>query len=142
MAAFNKFESFVEAIAEKKHDLGADEFYIQLMNTAPDGAADAVETDLPADLSSANGYTAGGVSAGTATGSAQTGGVYKLDIGDKVITASGGSIGPFRYVVLLNNDATNKELIGYYDYGSSITLLDTETLTIDFDGSNGVLTIE
>jgi hypothetical protein len=142
MAIFNKFESFVEAAAEKKHDLGTDEFYVQLMNSAPDGAADAVETDLPADLSTEFGYTAGGVSVGTATGSAQTGGVYKLDIADKVITAAGGSIGPFRYVVLLNNDAVSKELVGYYDYGSSITLLDTETLTIDFDGANGVLTIE
>ena len=142
MAAFVKFKSFVEAVAEKKHDLGADEFYLQLLATAPDAAADAVETDLPADLSTEYGYTAGGVSAGTATGSAQTAGVYKLDVGDKVITAAGGSIGPFRYVVLLNNGAVNKELIGYYDYGSSITLLDTETLTVDFDGSNGVLTIE
>lgn len=141
MAAFVKFEAFVEAIAEKKHDLGTDEFYIQLMNTEPDGAADAVETDLPADLSTEFGYTSGGVSAGTATGSAQTGGTYKLTIADKVITASGGSIGPFQYVVLLNNDAASKDLISYYDYGSALTLLDTETLTVDFDDSGGVLTI-
>lgn len=141
MASFVKFQAFVEAVAEKKHDLGADTFFVQLMNTAPDAAADAVETDLPADLSTANGYTAGGVTCGTATGSAQTSGTYKLTIADKVITASGGSIGPFRYVVLLNNTATNKDLIGYYDYGTSITLNDTETFTIDFDGTNGVLTL-
>ena len=140
MATFNKFQPFVEALAEKKHDLGADTFFVQLMNTAPMNT-NAVETDLPADLGTANGYTAGGVSVGTATGSAQTSGTYKLTIADKVITASGGSIGPFRYVVLFNNTATNKDLIGWYDYGSSITLLDTETLTIDFDGTNGVLTI-
>jgi hypothetical protein len=141
MAAFNKFQSFVEALAEKKHDLGTDEFYVQLMNTAPDAANDAVEADLPADLGTGNGYTSGGLSCGTATGSSQTGGTYKLDIADKVITASGGSIGPFRYVVLFNQDATSDELIGYYDYGSALTLLDTESLTIDFDGTNGVLTI-
>lgn len=140
MATFNKFQPFVEALAEKKHDLGADTFFIQLMNTAPTNT-NAVETDLPADLATANGYTAGGVTVGVATGSAQSGGTYKLTIADKVITASGGSIGPFRYVVLFNNTATNKDLIGWYDYGSSITLLDTETLTIDFDGTNGVLTI-
>lgn len=141
MSAFNKFEAFVEAVAEKLHDLGADEFYVQLLATAPDGAADAVETDLPADLGTGNGYTSGGLTVGTATGSAQTGGTYKLDIADKVITASGGSIGPFRYVVLLNNTAAAKNLIGYYDYGSALTLLDSETLTIDFDGTNGVLTL-
>lgn len=139
--AFTKFQGFVEALAEKKHDLGADTFYVQLMNTAPDAAADFVETDLPADLSTAGGYTAGGVTCGTATSSAQSGGTYTLKIADKTITASGASIGPFRYVVLFNNSAANKELIGYYDYGSSITLLSGESLTIDFDGTNGVLTI-
>jgi hypothetical protein len=141
MATFNKFQAFVEALAEKKHNLGSDTFKVQLLNTAPDAAADAVEADLPADLSTGNGYTAGGVSAGTATSSAQTNGTYKLTITDLVITASGGSIGPFRYVVLLNDTATDEDLIGYYDYGSSITLNNGETFTVDFDGTNGVLTI-
>lgn len=141
MATFNRFQSFVEALAEKKHNLGADTFYVQLMNSAPDAAADAIETDLPADLGTAGGYTAGGVSCGTATSSAQTGGTYKLCIADKVITATAAGIGPFRYVVLFNFSAANGELIGYYDYGSSISLLDTETFTINFDDANGVLTI-
>lgn len=141
MAAFVKFNSFVEALSEKAHNLGADTFYVQLMNTVPDAAADLIETDLPADLATGFGYTAGGVSCGVAVSSAQTGGIYKLCIADKVITASGGSIGPFRYVVLFNFSATNKELIGYYDYTASITLLDTETFTINFDDANGVLTI-
>ncbi len=141
MAAFNKFQSFVEALAEKKHDLGADTFFIQLLNTAPSASLDLVETDLPADLGTANGYTANGVSCGTAVSSAQSGGTYKLTIADKVITAAGGPIGPFQYVVLFNNTATNKDLIGWYDYGSPITLLDTETFTVDFDGAAGVLTI-
>lgn len=141
MASFVKFEAFVEALAEKVHNLGSDTFKVQLLATAPDAAADAVEADLPADLSTANGYTAGGVTAGTATSSAQTTGTYKLTIADLVITASGGTIGPFRYVVLMNDTATNDELIGYYDYGSSITLNSGETFTVDFDGSAGVLTI-
>lgn len=141
MATFNKFHSFVEALAEKKHDLGADTFKVQLLNTAPDADLDSVETDLPADLTTGFGYTSGGVSVGTAVSSAETAGVYKLTLTDKVITAAGGAIGPFRYVVLMNDTATNDELIGYYDYGSSITLNDTETLTIDFDAAGGVLTI-
>jgi uncharacterized protein (DUF2252 family) len=141
MATFNKFQAFVEALAEKKHNLGSDTFKVQLMNTAPDAAADAIETDLPADLSTANGYTAGGVTAGTSTSSAQTSGTYKLTIADVVITATGGSIGPFRYVVLMNDTATDDDLIGYIDYGSSITLNSGETFTIDFDGSAGVLTL-
>lgn len=141
MATLTKFHSFVEALAEKKHDLGADTFKVQLLATAPDADLDAVEADLPADLGTGFGYTSGGVSVGTAVSSAETAGVYKLTLTDKVITASGGAIGPFRYVVLMNDTATNDELIGYYDYGSSITLNDTETLTIDFDAAGGVLTI-
>ena len=60
---------------------------------------------------------------------------------DSVFTATAGGIGPFRYVVLYNSSATNK-VVGSYDYGSSITLADTETFTIDFDAANGVLTLQ
>jgi len=139
MATFNKFNNFTKALGDKLHNLGADTLFVQLSNTAP-VATQSVETDLAADLATANGYTAGGVTLGVGTWTT-AGGVAKLVITDKVITASGGPIGPFRYVIILNNSAALKDLIGWYDYGSSITLNDTETLTIDFDGVNGVLTI-
>lgn len=139
MATFNKFNNFTKALGDKLHNLGTDTFFVQLLNSAP-VATNSIETDLPADLSTANGYTSGGVTIGTGTWTT-SGGVAKLVLTDKVITASGGSIGPFRYVAIFNNTSTNKELIGWIDYGSSITLADTETLTIDFDGTNGALTI-
>jgi len=66
--------------------------------------------------------------------------VFKLVVADTVFTASGGSIGPFRYAILYNVTATNK-LIGYYDNAASITLADTDTFTTDFDATNGVFTI-
>ncbi|CAB5170090.1 hypothetical protein UFOVP153_1, partial [uncultured Caudovirales phage] len=88
-----------------------------------------------------NGYTAGGTQSAQVT-SAQTAGVYKLVLTDVVFTATGGSIGAFRYVVLYNDTATNKELIGYYDYGSAITLNTGETFTVDFDATNGVIQLQ
>lgn len=140
MATFQKFESFVEAVAEKKHNLGSDTLKWYLTNTAPDAAADAVKADLPTEISAGNGYSAGGVSV-TISSSSQAGGSYKLVIADSVLTAAGGTIGPFRYAILYNDTAANDELICFYDYGSSITLQDTETLTFDADPSTGVLTL-
>lgn len=138
MAAFNKFNSFVEAIAEKVHNLGSDVLKVMLTNSAP-LASNTQKSDLT-DISAGNGYTAGGTAA-TISSSAQSSGTYKLVLADVVFTASGGSIGPFRYAVLYNDTATNKELIGWWDYGSSITLADGETFTVDYDPSTGILTI-
>lgn len=139
MAAFNKFNAFVEALAEKKHDLGADTLKVLLTNTAP-VATNAVKADLT-EISSGNGYTAGGNTA-SVTSSAQTSGTYKLVLGDPATwTASGGSIGPFRYAVLYNDTAASDELIGWWDYGSSITLASGESFAVDFDPTTGVLTL-
>ena len=138
MAALNKFNSFVEALAEKVHNLGSDTLKVMLTNSAP-AASNTVKADIT-EISAGNGYAAGGTAA-TISSSAQTSGTYKLTLADVVFTASGGSIGPFRYVVLYNDTATNDELIGYFDYGSSISLAAGETFTVDFDASTGVLTI-
>ena len=139
MASFNKFNSFVEALAEKKHDLGGDTLKVLLTNTAP-VATNSVKADLT-EISAGNGYTAGGNTA-SVTSSAQTSGTYKLLLGDPATwTASGGSIGPFQYAVLYNDTATNDEQIGWWDYGSAVTLADGESFAVDFDPSTGVLTL-
>lgn len=138
MATFNKFNSFVEALAEKSHNLGSDTLKIMLTNTAP-VAANTVKADLT-EISAGNGYTAGGTAA-TISSSSQTSGTYKLVLDDVIFTAAGGSIGPFRYFVLYNDTATSDELIGWWDYGSSITILAGETATWDADPSSGILTI-
>jgi hypothetical protein len=139
MASFNKFNSFVEALAEKKHDLGADTLKVLLTNSAP-VATNSVKADLT-EISAGNGYTAGG-NAASVTSSAQTSGTYKLVLGDPATwTASGGSIGPFQYAVLYNDTASSDELIGWWDYGSAVTLADGESFAVDFDPTTGVLTI-
>lgn len=134
MASFTKFNSFVEALAEKAHNLGSDQLVVALTNVAP-AAANTQLSDLTeisyVNLSSRN---------VTTSSSAQSSGTYKLVCADLVLTAS-GAVGPFRYVTLYNDTSTNDLLIGYYDYGSSISLANTETFTVNFDGTNGVLTL-
>ena len=134
MSIFNKVNSFVEAVAEKIHNLGSDTLLIALTDTAHTAGWTQL-SDLT-EISYAN------LSARTITtsSSSQTSGTYKLVLADLILTAT-GAVGPFRYVYIYNDSATNKELIGYYDYGSSISLANGETFTIDFDQSGGVLTI-
>ncbi len=136
MAILNKFNSFVEALTEKKHNLGTDQLKVALSNVLP-VAANAVLTDIT-EVSYAFCSTRNVV---TLT-SAQTAGLYKLTLTDLTLTATGGDIGPFRYVVLYNDTAASKELIGWYDYGSAVTVHDTETLIIDFDAVNGALQLQ
>lgn len=139
MAAFNKFYPFVEALAEKVHNLGSDTLKVMLVNSPAPTNTNSVKADLT-EISAGNGYTAGG-STVTITSSSQTGGLYKLVGNDITITASGGSIGPFRYAVMYNDTAASDNLIGWWDYGASITLASGDSLTIDFDASNGILTL-
>jgi len=126
MASFVKFNPFVEALAEKVHNLGSDQLTIALTNTAP-SAANSVLTDIT-QIS----YTNCSSRNITTSSSSQTSGTYSLVTADLTLTASGGTVGPFRYVVMYNDTSASDNLIGYYDYGSSITLNDTETFTIDF----------
>ena len=134
MASYNKFESFVEALAEKKHDLATDQLKIALCNVAP-----VVTNGVLADLTEIA-YTHLSTRNVVTTSSAQSGGPYKLTLTDLVLTASGGDVGPFRYVVIYNDTAVNDELVAFFDYGSSVSINDTESLTLDFDGAAGVLT--
>lgn len=140
MATYTKFQAFVENLAEKVHNLGADTLKVMLCNTAP-VATNSIKGDLT-EIGAGNGYTAGGATP-TISASAQTTGTYKLTLADVVFTASGGTIGPFRYAVLYNDTPTSPAdpLIGFWDYGSAVTLADGETFTVDFDATNGVLQI-
>lgn len=138
MATFAKFEPFVENLAEKVFNLGSDTLKVALTNTAPN-ATDNQLSQIT-QISGTNGYTTGGTSA-TISSSAQTSGTYKLVLADVTFTASGGSMGTFRYVVLYDDTATNDELIGYWDYGTALTITNGNSFLVDFDASNGVLTI-
>lgn len=137
MAAYNKFNDYVEQLAKAVHNWSTHTFKAMLTNSAP-VATNTVAADIT-EISAGNGYSAGGMTLDTVTLS-ETSGTAKVTIADEVLTASGGSIGPFRYAVPYNDTPTSPAdpLVCWYDYGSSITLASGESLTIDFDASNGL----
>lgn len=132
MAAFTKFEIFTEDLAKKVHNCHSDTFNVYLSNDAPVVATDAVKTDV-VEIATGNGYTGPVDTQNTVSRSGGTTSVLGVDV---VITAS-GAVGPFRYVPLYNDTpvAPADPLIGYWDYGSAISLAAAETFTIDFGTS-------
>lgn len=141
MAAYNKFQDFVEQLVLGKHNFAAagDVFKVYLSNAAPSAAADAVKADL-AEISSGNGYPAGGSDIQNTVSEAA--GTVTIGATDVVFTASGGTVGPFQYAAVYNDTQTSPAdpLVNWWDYGSAITLNDTETFTVDF-GSNTLFTL-
>ena len=137
MATYNKFQPFVLAVAHKEHDLETDQLVVALTAAAN---APAAANGVLADLTQID-YTNCSSRNITTTSSAQSGGTYKLTLTDLTLTASGGAVGPFRYVNIYNDTHASDGLIGWYDYGSEITLASGESLLIDFDGANGLFTL-
>lgn len=134
MASFVKYEVFSEDLSEKIHDLNADTLKVMLSNTTPNAATHQIRSSAT-EISGGNGYTSGGADTQNAT--SRSGGTTSITGVDVTITAAGGSIGPFRYAILYNDTPTSPvdPLIGYWDYGSSITLADGESFTVDFGAS-------
>ena len=141
MATYNKFQQFIEDLAEQVHDLGADTLRVGLTNTIP-VATNTIYGNIT-EIGAGNGYTAKGESTAQ-TISAHTTGTYKLTVTDVVWTAAGGTIGPFQYAVFYNDTPAGPvdPLIGWHDYGSPLTLNNGESFTWDQDGAgNGILTL-
>lgn len=129
MSAYNKFNSFVDALDKKVHNLGSDQLMVALTNAAP------VATNTQLSNLTEIAYTNLSSRVLTTTSATTTAGVFALVLANLILTSTGGTTGPFRYIAIYNNTATNKELICWVDYGSAVTLADGETLTISF-GAN------
>lgn len=132
MATYNKFQNFSEQLVLGVHNFGSNVFKIYLSNTTPSASADSVKADLP-EISAGNGYTAGGTA--TTITVAEVTGTTTVSGTQVVFTASGGSIGPFQYVVFYNDSTASDDLISWWDYGSALTLNDGETFTIKFSNT-------
>ena len=134
MATLTKFYPFVEALAEKKHNLASDTLKIALSSVAPT-ASNATLSDITQIA-----YTNLSARTLTVSASAQADGVYSLILDDLTLSAS-GTVEAFRYIIIYNDTASNDELIGWYDYGSTVNLVSGHSLTINFDNVNGVIQI-
>ncbi len=141
MAAFVKFQDFVEQVGRGIHHLHAagDVLKVYLSNTAPNVATHVKKGDI-AEITAQNGYPAGGTD--IQNDLSESGGTLTVTAVDVVFTASGGSFGPFRYAIVYNDTDTNlpDALVCYWDYGSSISCNDGETFTVDFGASLFTLT--
>ena len=126
MANYNKFNSFVEALAKKVHNLGSDTLKVALTNSAPAATMTKLSELTGAIASPALDSVTLAVSS-----SSQTSGTYKLVVADMTMTAN-GSVGPFQYVIIYNDTAANDPLICYFDYGSEVTLAKDDTFKLDF----------
>lgn len=107
----------------------------------PSVTGNEVFADATNELTTAFGYTAGGQ---TLTASIPDE-VEPINfvVADFSWTASGGSIGPFRYCVVWNDTPTvpADPLIGYIDVGAgSLTITDGNTVTFDINPTNGLFT--
>jgi len=135
MATYNKFQDFSEQLTKGVQNFGTDVYKVMLVNSPAPVATNAVKADLT-EISAGFGYTSGGTA--TTITVSETTGTTTVSGTQVVFTASGGSIGPFRYVVLYNDTTTSpsKPLVAWWDYGSSITLADGETFTVKFSNTS------
>ena len=143
MASFNKINDFVKNAVENM-DLASDTLIVALSNTAPGSESSNPTADGNGILGNVTQISYSNLSSRTLANvtSTQTSGTYKLSADDLTLTASGGTVAAFRYIYIYDDTVTSPAdpLIGYYDYGSSLTLNDGDTFTIDI-GTNGILTL-
>lgn len=137
MAVYNKFNQFVKDLIDGKHNFSSNTFKVFLTNTQPTVGMTAKASMT--ELAAGSGYTAGGNTITITTSVAS--GVAKVSASNTTFTAAGGTIGPFQFAVLYNDTAASDPPIAWWDYGTAITLADTEALTIVFDATNGIFTI-
>lgn len=141
-STFTFYQDFKEQLGRGVHNLATNTIKIALTNTAPNTATHTVLADIT-QIGTGGGYT-GGAGGGLTLDSSsytETGGTGTYVAADETFTASGASVGPFRYGVYYNDSTTSPAdaLIGFVDYGSPVTLLDGESIL--FDHGTSIFTV-
>jgi hypothetical protein len=143
VATYNPINTFTKHLLEGVHNFttAAHTFKTMLVNSPAPLATNVLKADLT-EITPASGYTAGGSALATSTGAVTNSANKATVTGDITITA-GAAIGPFRYVTLYNDTPTSPldPLVCWWDYGSNISLANTETFTQDFDQAQGIVQV-
>lgn len=139
MAALVLFNQFFQDIGRGVHNLHTGALKVALTNSAPNIATQAILSDIT-QIANGNGYTTGGFTLSGVTFALDSA-VAELIASDLVITASGGTMGTWRYPVVYNDTPSSPldPLIGYLDVGSGISLADGQSRTLDFSATAGLL---
>jgi len=140
MPSFLKFECYTEDLCNGVHDWSGDTFKVALTDTAPDIAVDKVLTDI-AEIADGGGYSAGGYALDNVL-LTRAGGVSKITIDEEEVTATGGALAQFRYLVIYNDTpaAPLNPLVGVIDYGTSEIYIEDSSFRLRFDAANGLMT--
>lgn len=126
MAAFNKFQITCQNFGRGVMNLNSDVSKVALSNTTVVNTNQTLSNIT--QISSGGGYTTGGDTVPN-TAYSQSSGTATF-IGDSITwTGSGGGMGPFQYVVIYDDTPTSPAdpLVGWWDYGSAISLAAGET---------------
>ena len=135
----NLFDHFVEDLAKGVHNLDVDLLTIALSNTLPDSDIDETLSNI-FEISYTNLSTR--FIPGTIT-AVETAGVLKLLCASDLTLTASGAVPTFQYIIIYNDTPTSPldPLIGWYDFGTTVTMANTETFLVDFDQSGGVFTM-
>jgi hypothetical protein len=128
MASYNKFNLFTDDLVKGNLNFSSDTFKVMLTNTAPVATNHQYSDISGNELANGNGYSTGGMSSAITLGNSS--GTETVTAAAVTLTAS-GSVGPFRYAVFYDTTPSTKTLICWFDYGSSITLANGETFSVD-----------
>lgn len=125
MLSIIPFDAFSESVLSGTQAIGTDAYKYALLADAPSAESDEVYADLSGEISYANLTGSQSVSLSLSRTGAET----SIDIAE-VSDSATGDVGPFRYVVIYNDEGS-KPLVGYFDLGGMKLMGSGNTFAIE-----------